>query len=204
MQKLEKIIESLIKAVCIFLLSLIVFGLIGIVCLNVYNDLTWESRNHPRHEYIKREHQLQVMFLHFYYDFETLEENDPADFGTNEFKNLFEIKKLLLEPEDNEKLREKSKYLYLNPDIDLWRQALLCSPRMVGGKEFEGENEIAVILCDPEGICNNKFPAASFLGCFTISANPINSVPVEWLEPNAEAQKEWEAYERSLSEAGVK
>ena len=105
MQKLEKIIESLIKAVCIFLLSLIVFGLIGIVCLNVYNELTWESRNHPRHEFIGRQGQLKIAYLGFRYGYvNDLEENDSTDSELNKFKNLFEIKKLLLEPEDNEKL----------------------------------------------------------------------------------------------------
>ncbi len=195
MKKLEKIIESLIKAVCIFLLSLIVFGLIGIVCLNVYNDLTWESRNHPRHEFIGRQGQLKIAYLGFRYGYvNDLEENDSTDSELNKFKNLFEIKKLLLEPEDNEKLREKSKYLYLNPDINLWRKLY----RTTG--EFDGDNEIAFILCDPEGIYKGKFSMISFSG----GPSSVESVPVEWLEPNAEAQKEWEAYERSLSEAGAK
>lgn len=195
MQKLEKIIESLIKAVCIFLLSLIVFGLIGIVCLNVYNDLTWESRNHPRHEFIGRRGQLKIAYLGFRYGYANdLEENDSTDSELNKFKNLFEIKKLLLEPEDNEKLREKSKYLYLNPDINLWRKLY----RTTG--EFDGDNEIAFILCDPEGIYKGKFSMISFSG----GPSSVESVPVEWLEPNAEAQKEWEAYERSLSEADAK
>ena len=195
MKKLEKIIESLIKAVCIFLLSLIVFGLIGIVCLNVYNDLTWESRNHPRHEFIRRQGQLKIAYLGFRYGYANdLEENDSTDSELNKFKNLFEIKKLLLEPEDNEKLREKSKYLYLNPDINLWRKLY----RTTG--EFDGDNEIAFILCDPEGIYKGKFSMISFSG----GPSSVESVPVEWLEPNAETQKEWEAYERSLSEAGAK
>ena len=59
MQKLEKIIESLIKAVCIFLLSLIVFGLIGIVCLNVYNDQTRESIHQRETEYTIGSAQLK-------------------------------------------------------------------------------------------------------------------------------------------------
>ena len=195
MQKLEKIIESLIKAVCIFLLSLIVFGLIGIVCLTVYNDLTLESRHQPRHEYIGRQGQLKIAYLGFRYGYANdLEENDSTDSELNKFKNLFEIKKLLLEPEDNEKLREKSKYLYLNPDINLWRKLY----RTTG--EFDGDNEIAFILCDPEGIYKGKFSMISFSG----GPSSVESVPVDWLEANAEAQKEWEAYERSLSEAGVK
>ncbi|MBO7524890.1 MAG: hypothetical protein J6T79_05230, partial [Verrucomicrobia bacterium] len=122
----------------------------------------------------------------------------------NEFKNLFEIKKLLLEPENidwynvskekYEKLREKSKYLYLNPDINLWRKRY----KTIG--KFDGDNEIAFILCDPEGIYNGKFSMISFSG----GPSSVESVPLDWLEPNAEAQKEWEAYERSLSEAGAK
>ena len=195
MQKLEKIIESLIKAVCIFLLSLIVFGLIGIVCLNVYNDLTWESRHQPQTEYIGRQGQLKIAYLGFRYGYANdLEENDSTESELNKFKNLFEIKKLLLEPEDNEKLRENSKYLYLNPDINLWRKLY----RTTG--EFDGDNEIAFILCDPEGIYKGKFSMISFSG----GPSSVESVPVDWLEPNEEAQKEWEAYERSLSEAGVK
>ncbi len=63
-----------------------------------------------------------------------------TEFDPNEIKNLFEIKKLLLEPRnideyDNgefEKLREKSKYFYLNPNIDLWRKAVLSHLENIG------------------------------------------------------------------------
>lgn len=117
-----------------------------------------------------------------------MEENDSTDSELNKFKNLFEIKKLLLESEYNKKLREKSKYLYLNPDINLWSKLY----RTTG--EFDGDNEIALILCDPEGIYKGKFPMIRFSG----SLWSVKSVPVGWLESNAEAQKEWELYEQNL------
>ncbi len=196
MQNLKRVFKFLFIAVCI----LVVLGFIGMACLTEYHVMTLESRLRPHREYYGRQGQLKVMFSDFYNRFSDLEENDSGDFGTNEFKNLFEIKKLLLEnyAENDFIERKKFKYLYLNPNIDLWRQTVLCFA--IGGKGFEGKNEIAVILCDPEGICNNKFPAVSFLS----APSSVKSVPVEWLESNAEAQKEWEAYERSLSEAGAK
>lgn len=76
----------------------------------------------------------------------------------------------------------------------------ICRPMFVSGKEFDGDNEIAFILCDPEGIYKGKFSMISFSG----GPSSVESVPLDWLKPNAEAQKEWEAYEQSLSEAGAK
>ena len=203
MQKLEKIIESLIKAVCIFLLSLIVFGLIGIVCLNVYNDLTRESIQQRETEYTIGSAQLKGAIY-------TLQDvlngsEQLNNVNTNEFLNLFLIKKTLFEKIQEsdytfagriEKFRENSKYLYLNPDIVLWSQL------MDQKKDFK-KNEItniALILCDPNRIFQGKYPAATFSG----GPERVYFVPIEWIAPNAEAQKEWEAYERSLSEAGAK
>ena len=203
MQKLEKIIESLIKAVCIFLLSLIVFGLIGIVCLNVYNDLTRESIHQRETEYTIGSAQLKGAIY-------TLQDvlngsEQLNNVNTNEFLNLFLIKKTLFEKIQEsdytfagriEKFRENSKYLYLNSDIVLWSQL------MDQKKDFK-KNEItniALILCDPNRIFQGKYPAATFSG----GPERVYFVPIEWIAPNAEAQKEWEAYERSLSEAGAK
>lgn len=203
MQKLEKIIESLIKAVCIFLLSLIVFGLIGIVCLNVYNDQTRESIHQRETEYTIGSAQLKGAIY-------TLQDvlngsEQLNNVNTNEFLNLFLIKKTLFEKIQEsdytfagriEKFRENSKYLYLNPDIVLWSQL------MDQKKDFK-KNEItniALILCDPNRIFQGKYPAATFSG----GPDRVYFVPIEWIAPNAEAQKEWEAYERSLSEAGAK
>ena len=90
---------------------------------------------------------------------------------------------------------------YLNPDIDLWRQYIA----EFGGEKFEDRNEFALILCIPEGIFEGQFAKITFSEDFDIfDSLPAYSIPEEWLEPNAWAQKEWEAYERSLSEAGVK
>ena len=198
MQKLKRVLKFLFKTVCI-LLVIVVFGFIGLGLERVYHVRTMESRHQP----IGRQVQLKMAYLGFRY-VNDLEENDSTDSELNKFKNLFEIKKLLLEPENIDwynatkekykKLREKSKYLYLNPDINLWRKLY----RTTG--EFDGDNEIAFILCDPEGIYKGKFSMIRFSG----GLSSINTVPLNWLEPNAEAQKEWEAYERSLSEAGAK
>ena len=114
MQKLKRVFKFLFKTVCI----LVVLG----ICLNVYDEMTWKSRHHSHNEFTLHNRQLYLAFLDFYRSSD-LEENDSCNFSTNEFKNLFEIKKLLLEnsaeKDDIEKLREKSKYLYLNPNIDL-------------------------------------------------------------------------------------
>lgn len=207
MQKLKYILKLIFKTVCI-LFVIILFGFIGLICYCWFTDVQylsgkWSGKDpkyRQQREYMYRNGQL----IYALYEFVFYTEFDP-----NEIKNLFEIKKLLLEPRnideyDNgefEKLREKSKYFYLNPNIDLWRKAVLSHLENIGKeKKFEEENEIAAILCDPEGIYKDKFPMIRF----SYHTSLVESVPVDWLEPNAEAQKEWEAYERSLSEAGAK
>ena len=121
MQKLNHILKILFKTVCI-LLAIVLFGFIGLCLEREYHVRTMESRHQP----IGRQVQLKMAYLGFRY-VNDLEKNDSTDSELNKFKNLFEIKKLLLEPENIDwynatkekykKLREKSKYLWVLTSI---------------------------------------------------------------------------------------
>jgi len=226
MQKLKHILKILFKPAYILLavFAIIILGFIGLICLDEYNDRTRESKHQSLREYHWQTGQLLCALMTFPYT--VLNINEDLEFDLNEvkknlemkdieIKNLFEVKKLLLEPNTNfnatlyrlyknhyENLRKESKYLYLNPNIDLWRQYILAA---FGGEKFEDKNEFALILCIPQGQYKGQFAKITFSAHFHIfDSLPTHSIPEDWLEPNAEAQKEWEAYERSLSEAGVK
>ena len=205
MQKLKHILKILFKPAYILLavLTIIILGFIGLICLEEYRVLTMESIHQQEKEYTIGSAQLKAVIY-------TLQDvlngsEQLNNVNTNEFLNLFLIKKTLFEKIQEsdytfagriEKFRENSKYLYLNPDIVLWSQL------MDQKKDFK-KNEItniALILCDPNRIFQGKYPAATFSG----GPDRVYFVPIEWIAPNAEAQKELEAYDRSLSEAGAK
>ena len=219
MIELKVVFKFLFETVCI-LLVIVVFGFIGLCCFFYTpwaHSLRWkyaEPKIQKLREYHSPKIQLYCALVEF--PWTALNISRDTEFDPNEMKNLemkdleiknlFEVKKLLLEPKHTtnwyrlfkdhyEKLREESKNLYLNPDIDLWRQYIA----EFGGEKFEDRNEFALILCIPEGIFEGQFAKITFSEDFDIfDSLPAYSIPEEWLEPNAWAQKEWELYEQNL------